>query len=172
MKIPCRRFVVLALALCGCMPYAPPRVEVVGNPSDLQLMAGTWRGTFRNEQMKRSGKIEFHMSATADSAFGEVTMYMEDPNQPIWTKPMTPPTAPSGPVSRWHRIRFVRVEQGYVSGEMEPMYEPRCACYVIPRFIGRLRGAVTEGSFTSRAQVGTFESSGSWHVKRVAEPSR
>jgi hypothetical protein len=156
------------IVLAGCGGSTLPPVEVVGNQADLQSLAGSWHGTFHNAQLRRTGQIDFQMSATSDSAFGEVNMYMETPSQPIWTNPTSRPANSASTPTPWQRIRFVRVENGYVSGEMQPMYEPRCECYTVAQFIGRLRGDAIEGSYTSRSQTGRFETSGSWKVERVA----
>jgi hypothetical protein len=98
-------------------------------------------------------------------------MYMEDPARPIWGNPAQRPADQALPTATWQRIRFVRVEGGYVSGEMEPMYEPQCRCFVVAKFIGRFRGVEIDGSYTSRSQTGRFETSGSWHVARVENTS-
>ena len=162
--------VAVVIALSGCGEYGPPPVHVVGDETAMQSLAGTWHGTFRNPQLLRKGKIDFRMSAAADSAFGEVSMYMDTPSQPIWLKPQPPGGPAASPTPSWLRIRFVRIEQGYVSGEMEPMFEPRCNCFTVSRFIGRLRGSIIDGSYTSRSDDGRWESSGSWHVERVPSP--
>lgn len=158
---------LVMVALSGCGAYTAPSVHVQGEPADLQSLAGSWHGTYRNTQLRRSGQIDFHMSATSDSAFGEVTMYTQRPSQPIWVKPGTAPSGSTAPPPGWLRIRFVQVERGYVSGEMEPMLEPKCQCYVVSKFLGHMHGSVIEGSFTSRSDDGQFESSGSWRVERV-----
>jgi hypothetical protein len=160
--------VLVAAALTGCGAYTAPPVQVVGAQSDLQSLAGEWHGTFRNTELRREGKIDFKMSAAADSAFGEVTMYTDRPNQPIWTRSGVNTSSSTESPPRWLRIRFVRIENEYLSGEMEPMFEPACDCYVFPKFLGRMRGSVIEGSFTSRSSDGRFETSGSWRVERVA----
>jgi hypothetical protein len=161
--------VLALLALSGCGAYSAPPVEVRGEPANLQTLAGSWHGTFRNPQMHQKGQIDFRMSADADSAFGEVTMYTQRPSVPIWTKPGTLPSGTTEAAPSWLRIRFVRVESGYVSGEMDPMYEPTCQCFVVAKFIGRIRGSVIEGSFTSRSGDQRFESNGSWRVERTED---
>lgn len=158
--------------LAGCTSSAPP-VALVGSSSDLQQLAGNWHGTFRNTELKRGGQIDFRMSAATDSAYGEVTMYTERPDQPIWNRPPgvdgVTNSGPSAQAPVWMRIRFVRVEGGYVSGQMEPVFEPRCNCWTMAKFIGRLKDGHMEGSYTSRSRDGLFESSGSWQADRTGD---
>lgn len=164
---------IAALVVGGCGAYMPPPVQVVGEPANLQQLAGSWHGTFRNTQLRRKGQIDFQMNATSDSAFGEVRLYTDNPNQPVWSvRPQPGTAANSAAPPPWLRIRFVRVENGYVSGEMEPMFEPSCQCYVTSKFLGRVRGDLIEGSFTSRSPDGRFESSGNWRAERTAAASK
>ncbi len=163
--------VALAVMAMGCAASAPPPIDVVGAPGDLRQLAGSWRGTFQNPQLRREGQIEFNMSATSDSATGDVTMYLESPSHPVWSRPSGGMGDAGGTPSGWRRIRFVRVEGGSVSGQMEEVYEPSCSCYVTATVLGRLRGSVIEGSYTSRSQDRSWQSSGSWRVERVADPA-
>ena len=162
----------LVLALTGCGSYVRPQVDMVGQTSEIMALSGSWHGTFRNTQLHREGEIDFRLSATADSAYGEVVMYTESPAVPIWTQPPADSGASGQLPPTWQQIRFVRVDGGYVSGEMQPMYEPRCKCFVVSRFIGRVSGSTIEGSFTARSDDGLFETSGSWRVRRVTDPSQ
>ena len=145
---------------------------MVGQTSEIKALSGSWHGTFRNTQLHRNGEIAFRLSATADSAYGEVIMYTQSPAVPIWARPQAAPGDLEQSAPTWQQIRFVRVEGGYVSGEMQPIYEPRCKCFVVPKFIGRVSGSAIEGSFTSRSDDGRFETSGSWSVKRVTAPAQ
>jgi hypothetical protein len=160
---------VVCLILSGCGASTAPPVHMVGESADLHALAGEWHGTFRNTQMKRGGQVDFKMSATSDSAFGEVVMYTERPSEPIWARSggANNVGGVNNTASMWQRIRFVRVESGYVSGEMEPMFEPACQCQTVARFLGRLKGSVIEGTFTTRSLDGRFESNGSWRVERT-----
>ena len=159
---------VLAVLIAGCGSYSAPPVQLAGDPASMGALRGTWHGTFRNTQLRRRGQVDFRMKADADSAFGEVVMYTDSPSQPIWNRPTTGPSG-THEVSTWLRIRFVRVEGGLVSGEMEPFFEPRCQCYTTARFVGRLHGTKIDGSYTTRSADGRFESSGSWEAERTAE---
>lgn len=164
--------ILVLCSLCGCGASSAPAIRVLGDPEEVRSLAGSWSGTFRNTEMRREGKIDFRMSANADSAFGEVTMYLDRPDVPIWSHPEGIGGGRSAPPTPWRRIRFVRAEGGHVSGEMEAIYDTQYRRWMVARFVGRRRGDVIEGSYTSRSDDGVYETSGSWRVERVAESGR
>ena len=159
----------VAILLSSCAVVETPRIALEGKPKHVQAFEGTWIGSFESGQSGRAGSIEFILSADVDSAFGDVLMYTEDRNTPLWHRG---DAAAPGFVStpQWLDVRFVRLERGYMSGEMEPFFDTNCNCMVVTRFLGRKEGEQIEGGYTVRGRGTDFESTGTWGIRRVSSP--
>src|SRR5262245_11848817 len=76
-----------ALLVMGCAGTAP-RIPVEGSAQDLAALAGDWRGEYQGAAGGRSGLLEFHLAAGADTATGDVLMFPRDQGP----SPTTPAT--------------------------------------------------------------------------------
>src|SRR3989442_9334411 len=71
------RIPILTPMLAGlttCTPTPPPPVPLAGTARDVAALAGRWEGSYSSAATGRSGSISFTLSATGDSAFGDVIM--------------------------------------------------------------------------------------------------
>ena len=156
-----------ALLACG-QPGTP--VPVVGTPTDLTQLAGRWVGDFSSVETGRSGSIVFRLSATGDSAYGDVSMNPTDmANRGQARDPSAAPgAAPNAPAPspQWIEIRFVRITEGRVSGTLKPYTDPSCNCPLYTTFEGRLAGDTLSGTYTSRHQAGGPAQQGRWSAVR------
>ena len=155
-----------ALLACG-QPGTP--VPVVGTATDLTQLAGRWVGDFSSVETGRSGSIVFRLSATGDSAYGDVSMNPTDmANRGQARDPSAAPVAPNAPPPspQWIEIRFVRITEGRVSGTLKPYTDPTCNCPLFTTFEGRLAGDTLSGTYTSRHQAGGPAQQGRWSAVR------
>lgn len=123
----------------------------------------------RSHETGRQGDIYFRLDAGADSAFGDVLMNAGPPIRDPWSPNFRPANVtPPGtiPIPRWLSIRWVKVENGYVSGRIERYTDPLCNCDVRTTFLGRLRGNRIEGGYTTRGIGRSYESGGRFSVHR------
>jgi hypothetical protein len=70
------------------------------------------------------------------------------------------------PPSRLLAITFVRVEDGFVQGRLEPYRDPECGCRLDTTFVGTRSGDVIEGTFTSLHMDTGVVRRGVWRVVR------
>ena len=158
----------LSLAACG-VSHTP--VPMVGAAAEVSALIGQWSGDYSSAESGRAGSISFTLRAAADSAFGDVVMVPSAsgiPLQPWRTQDMTGPQ-PTGaqqvPSSTVLKIRFVRVEQGHVSGTLDPYAHPQTGARLLTTFSGELRGNSITGSYTTQLPSGETQT-GRWSVER------
>ena len=160
------RYLAIAGAafLAACSGPSTP-VPIAGTATDLASLAGEWSGDYSSQQTGRSGSIVFRLTAGTDSATGDVMM---SPMGGAGPRGAMTPYAPAETARSPQvlAIRFVRVENGRVSGRLDPYTEPECACVLFTVFEGQLRGNVLEGTYTSRVQATGQEQHGRWRVTR------
>src|SRR6266487_6635879 len=85
MRFPIPMTLIAALALlAGCVVSPPAAIPVTSPGHDVQRLAGDWQGDFSSTETGRHGIISFHLDAGADSAQGQVLMYLRQPSEPIW----------------------------------------------------------------------------------------
>lgn len=156
---------LLAVALSACGASRTP-VPVVGPSADIQALAGDWVGDYSSAESGRSGSISFTLRAATDSAFGDVVMIPAGLGRPLL--PWHGDNVIGGaqvPTSTVLTIRFVRVEQGHVSGTLDPYADPQTGDRLLTRFSGDLKGNTITGSYTTRLPSGETQT-GHWAVQR------
>jgi hypothetical protein len=167
-----RRLMLVALTAALTPACAGPStpVPVAGASADVALLAGRWVGDFSSVETGRSGSIQFRLSATADSAFGDVFLNPTDMFQRIPTRDpgaaAAPPSASVPAAPQWIQISFVRVAGGRVSGTLRPYTDPTCGCPLYTSFEGGLAGDTLSGTYTSRHEGGGAIQKGRWTVLR------
>jgi hypothetical protein len=152
--------------LSGCAASRPPAVPVSSASGGIRQLDGEWQGDFWSSQTGRHGRIWFKMAAGADSATGQVLMFLRTPSQAVWRGAGSPGETKRPAETEWLTIRFVEVEGGSVSGEIEPYTDPLCSCLVRTSFLGRLEGRKLDGTYTSRAVAREYQSGGHWSAQR------
>ena len=76
-----------------------------------------------------------------------------------------PSAGPSEPL-RELTIRFVAIDEGEVTGDLDAYRDPDCDCRAYTRFRGRLDGSVIEGTFVTHTARGDGPVHGTWRVTR------
>ncbi|NUP57198.1 MAG: hypothetical protein HOQ17_05920 [Gemmatimonadaceae bacterium] len=156
----------LSLAAVAACRYQPTPVPLQGEAQSIAALRGKWSGEYWGTTSERRGSLSFTISATADSAFGDVIMLTPQGQQ---LRPVD-----AGDRHRLHtasaqalRIDFVRIGAGMVSGTLEPYIAPDCECQVSTTFTGNVLGDTIRGTFiTNRRQGGNRD--GMWMMTRRA----
>ncbi len=139
--------VLLAFSL-SCAS-TPPAVPVEGAPAELSALAGRWEGEYSSEATGRSGTIELELVAGEDHAHGDVVMTPRGSASPYRPAPRPGEVHSPAAAAQLLTIRFVKAEDGKVSGTLDPYWDPDCGCEVMTTFVGEVRGDTVEGTFTS-----------------------
>ena len=155
--------VAVVLSACG---GSHTHVPLVGATPDVTALTGEWAGEYSSGESGRSGSISFTLLSLDDSAFGDVVMIPSGLGRPV--KPynegqIAEPSAASPTTVL--KIRFVRVEQGRVSGTLDPYADPQTGERLFTTFVGDLKGNSIEGTYTTRLQSGVTQT-GRWSVMR------
>lgn len=157
--------VLCALALDACGASRTP-VPLVGASGDVSALSGEWAGDYSSAESGRSGSISFTLRAATDSAFGDVVMIPAGLGRPLmpWRgENMT--GAAQVPTPTVLTIRFVRVEQGHVSGTLDPYADPQTGARLLTTFSGERKGNTISGTYTTRLPSGDTQT-GRWSVQR------
>ncbi|HSU17305.1 hypothetical protein [Longimicrobium sp.] len=156
----------LAMGIAACAPAREPRVPVSISPADLSRLGGEWTGEYSSPATGRSGSIVFHLTATADSAHGDVVMVPRGTGAPLRRAVYTgqPGTQPVQPQEL--TIRFARFQGERVTGMRDPYTDPDCHCPVSTTFEGTVAGNRIEGTFTTRGSPSGDPVTGTWRVER------
>ena len=154
--------------LTTCTPTPPPPVPLAGTARDVAALAGRWEGSYSSAATGRSGSISFTLSATGDSAFGDVIMIPRGLGRPLQALDRQGPTGAAGtqPQSAVLTISFVRVAGGRVTGRLAPYADPETGTQLSTTFEGRLDGDTIEGSYTTRGSDTGDSQTGQWKVTR------
>ena len=157
---------LLPFALGACGASRSP-VPLVGASSDVSALAGEWAGDYSSAESGRSGSINFTLKAATDSAFGDVIMVPAGLGRPLqpWRGGENMTGAAQSPTPSVLTIRFVRVEQGHVSGTLDPYADPQTGARLLTTFSGELKGNTIAGTYTTGLQSGDTQT-GRWSVQR------
>jgi hypothetical protein len=158
---------VFAVVLAACAaPPPPPPVSVDANRKDLDALAGEWSGDYFSGATGRTGSIRFTLNAEEGAVYGTVLMFPQGRSSAMEpaNRQAPGPDAPRGgqPLS----IRFIVIEDGVVSGTLEPYKDPDCDCFLSTTFTGRVHGDVIQGGFVSHGGPGRVTQDGRWKVTR------
>ncbi len=160
---------ILALAVvaaAGCAGH-PASVPVQASAGEVAALAGRWEGEYSSTETGRGGSIVFTLTAGRDSAQGDVLMIPAGSRQAVVSAlPGGPPFTQAGPTPAVLTIRFVRLEQGHVSGTLDPYRAPDCDCVVSTTFVGTLAGERITGTYTTRGVPRDAPVTGRWEVRR------
>ncbi len=154
----------VVVTACATAPQTP--VPLAGAPADVAALAGRWEGSYSSAATGRSGSISFTLTASNDSAFGDVIMIPRGFGRPLQAWDHAAPAGATPPRSSVLTINFVRVAHGRVTGTLAPYADPETGGQLYTTFEGRLQGDAIEGTFTTRSAGGTDTQSGEWKVTR------
>jgi hypothetical protein len=141
--------ILLALALAASTSLAAcsssaSQVEMKGGETDLAQLAGDWEGSYTGTDSGRSGPVSFSLQLGRHTADGTVLMGGATPL----------------------KIQFVAVDDGRISGKIDPYTDPACSCEVQTEFSGTLADGIISGSFTTKVAGQPVEQHGEWSVVR------
>lgn len=155
----------------GCAPM--PTVALQATPGDLEILAGEWVGEYESAALGRRGRIEFKLKAGTDEAYGDVLMVPRGnrtPYQPRGYEDADPPS--SMPKSELLTIKFIRASNGSIAGTLDRYWDPDRNCFANTAFNGFVGAGTVEGTFKTKFECGTGESTGTWTAnKKAAKPS-
>lgn len=156
--------IFLALALNACAASRSP-VPLVGATADVSALAGEWAGDYSSAESGRSGSISFTLRSAGDSAFGDVLMIPTGYGRPLMPYRRQNAAGNQTPETTVLTIRFVRVQQGNVSGTLDPYADPQTGARLLTTFSGQLSGNAIAGTYTTRLPSGETQT-GRWSVQR------
>lgn len=148
----------------ACRTSASP-VPVIAQEAQLAALVGEWVGEYSSAESGRSGSIAFTLAAGADSASGDVVMTPRGSGEPLSAN-VPPGNAGTRPQPQPLRIRFVRLENGAVSGTLEPYHDPESGALLSTVFTGTLDGDRIHGTFTTSGGELSRAQHGEWHATR------
>lgn len=155
-----------ALAACGPAPQTP--VPIVGAAPELRALAGQWDGSYSSAATGRSGSISFTLTASGDSAAGDVIMIPRGWGRPLqaWNRAEGGAAREVQPSSQVLTINFVHVAGGRVNGTLAPYADPETGAQLFTRFDGQLDGDTIEGTYTTTVAGSATSQVGHWKVTR------
>jgi hypothetical protein len=150
-----------AATVLGCSSNPKP-ISMMGSPEDINLMVGSWIGTYASDAGDRSGTIQFELEKDVETASGRVVMYFGeiDPSRPAEQQDVR---------SLRLAISFIQLGSGYVSGRLTPYLDPTCECMIETLFQGKLEGDTIEGTFSSHGVNEDLHRVGTWSVNRASK---
>jgi hypothetical protein len=163
-----------ALLAAGCHYLGPP-VRLYGTAADLEALVGEWSGEYvGTRQHGRNGSIFFTLAAGEENARGDVLMTPER-SEPYRRYSGEQPFVQTGepfPRDQVLTIRFVRANDGSITGRLEPYWDPDRRSEATSVFTGSLDGDRIEGTFTTTYASGAETTGGRWSVTRVRRTPR
>jgi hypothetical protein len=159
------------LATSAACSWRSTPVPVIADQGSVAALVGDWTGEYSSSETGRSGSITFQLASESDTAYGDVLMVPgAQAVQPAMQERDATSTAASRGTAEPLKIRFVRMENGRVSGTLEPYRDPDCGCRVITTFEGVFTNQNTiAGTYTTRgAGFLHVPASGQWKVTRQA----
>jgi hypothetical protein len=155
---------LLAASLSACAASQPP-VPLVGASTDVPALTGEWAGDYSSAESGRSGSISFTLRAAGDSAFGDVIMVPAALGRPLMPWRDQNVGGSQAPEATVLSIRFVRVQQGHVSGTLDPYADPQTGARLLTTFTGEVSGNTIAGTYTTRLPSGDTQT-GRWSGQR------
>jgi hypothetical protein len=132
------------------------------------LLVGSWSGEYSSRETGRSGSISFELASEKDTAYCDVVMIPAVQNLKIAVDPSNQtPVARQPALAEPLKVKFVRLGEGRITGNLEPYTDPDCACTVSTTFEGRFTGADRiEGTYVTTGKASSQSITGQWKVTR------
>ncbi len=144
---------VAVVSLLGACASSMSSVPVKGPDKDVARMVGEWKGEFEGTDNERRGTIEMVFELGRHTADARVTMVGA--------------TADGSALKL--KVESLKVEDGGVTGTIEPYDDAACGCKVETRFEGVLSGDFIVGTYLARMTGNGRELSGQWSAERISE---
>jgi len=157
----------------GCSGNPRP-VPVSASRADWEILSGHWSGSYSTSLPDRHGLIDFTLSAGDEQAAGDVMMIAEGARVPYRPYPPGDPRLgpTDAPYTQLLTIKFVRAEQGRISGTIASYWDPDRSCQASATFLGAAQGRVIDGTFISTCGDGVRQLHGKWRVTRQPSGAR
>jgi len=156
--------VVIAIFI-SCSPV-PSFYLVVDDDVELANLTGKWEGEFTTSIPERYGSIFIMITATNDTAYGEVVLSWHDSYLPHIMEQDPNALDSYRKATKMIRIEEIFVKNGNVGGIIEPYREPKAGYLVRTKFRGRQSKDIMEGSFQSKVKETRESYKGKWKVTR------
>jgi hypothetical protein len=159
-----RKLTVLAAAglLTACAARVV-NVPVVGPPDALRQLEGEWLGEYSRGPAGREGGLHFKLATGEKVASGDVWMSPRDRNLPPYTGSAPAADVAATPLT----IRFVWIEENFVSGTLEMYRDPITDSILLTTFRGRVEKDAVKGTFVTENKSTGEITSGVWSARRV-----
>lgn len=160
-------FLVVALVVGGCTSSSP-QGRMLAEGDQVEMLAGTWKGTFLNASTNRSGLIELTLAAGSELTSGDVRLQTPSREEVYQLQDGELPGSSSPVRPLGLKISFMRFSNGKIHGALEPYEDPVSRSIVVTTFEGVLRDGVIEGTFCTRGAGLRSIPTGSWSVVHVS----
>jgi hypothetical protein len=139
--------ICLAVALAAAACYRPIGIELeLRTLADLQAVEGDWEGDFASQD-GGNGRIRFTIERGRELASGELVL-----------PPLVEP--------RLARIEYLRVDDGFLSGRVEPYWDFAQGCTAWTIFSGTIADGTITGRFFATCADGVRQAAGRWTARR------
>jgi len=154
-----------AVILISCSPV-PSFYLVVEDEVELANLTGMWEGEFTTSIPDRYGSLYITMTATNDTAYGEVVLSWQTS---FLSNIMR--DAPNALDNYRNTIQVLKIKEIFlnnrnIGGIIEPYPEPKAGYLVTTKFQGRLSKDAMEGTFQSNVKETQESYKGKWKVTR------
>jgi hypothetical protein len=159
---------LLTVVLSGAACVTPRRPLVLtASPSDHESLIGKWSGHYTIDR-QRGGLIDFELTSGKGEAFGDVLMIPRGAERAYGPRPPEAGQGGTGPYVSPEvlTIRFVRAEDGTLTGALTPYWDPDRRCTATAVFRGAVGGAAISGTFVSTCDRGAPTYTGRWQLRR------
>jgi hypothetical protein len=140
----------------------------VAEGDQVEMLAGTWKGTFLNASTNRSGLIELTLAAGSESTYGDIRLQTPTKEEVYQLQDGELPGSSSPIRPLGLKISFMRISNGKIHGALEPYEDPVSRSVVVTTFEGVLRDGVIEGTFRTRGAGLRLIPTGRWSVVHVS----
>ena len=156
---------ILLLAAVACAPRLPP-VALEGSSADLAQLVGEWSGDYVSDATtKAGGSIAFTLMGTEEIAYGDVLMIRRGALRPFGRFDPDRPVLPNASLQSL-TILVVRAHDGFLTGELDPYWDPDRECRAVTVFTGRIRGNTIVGTYETTYRGPFARQTGTWRVVR------
>jgi hypothetical protein len=156
---------VVAMSLgAACAPRSSP-VALDAGPASREALLGSWRGSYDIDR-RRGGVISFTLQPGEHDAHGDVLMIPNGVPRPYARALPDGLARADGPTPEPLTIRFVRADDGRVSGTLTPYWDPDRSCTATATFSGIVDGGTMRGTFVSTCDRAAPTYTGRWAMRR------
>jgi hypothetical protein len=158
---------LVALSLGTACASRSRAVTLQAEPAAREALLGSWRGSYTIDR-RRGGIISFTLLPGDADAHGDVVMIPHGVAEPYGRAMPDGLPRNGGPVTQPEplSIRFIRAEEGRVSGMLTPYWDPERACTARATFAGTVERDSMTGTFVSMCDRGVPTYTGLWTMRR------